>query len=321
MKYYLGADVGSSKTQILIADEHGQAVGHGLAGPGNHQTVGYEGMSSALMEAASQALQEASLASSDIAGAGFGISGYDWPSDKPHMLESIASLDLQAPLELHNDAILGLVAGAKEGWGIAVVSGTGCNCWGWDPEREHIGRVTGFGVITGEGAGSSELVFRAMQLVSHAWTRRGQETSLSQAFIDHTGANDLTDLLEGYTMDRYQLGGEAAPLVFQAAEAGDQVARQLVHWAGSELGELANAVIRQLNFQSLEFDVILVGSMFAGGKQLIDPMREVISQLAPEARLVKLEVPPVVGAVLIGMQVAGLQAMPEIRAILTSSFT
>lgn len=122
-------------------------------------------------------------------------------------------------------------------------------------------------------------------------------------------------------MDRYQLGGEAAPLVFQAAEAGDQVARQLVHWAGSELGELANAVIRQLNFQSLEFDVILVGSMFAGGKQLIDPMREVISQLAPEARLVKLEVPPVVGAVLIGMQVAGLQATPEIRAILTSSFT
>ena len=320
MKYYLGADIGSSKTQILIADERGQAAGLGLAGPGNHQVVGYEGMSSSLKEAASQAFRKAGITIGDVAGAGFGISGYDWPSDKPRMVETIAGLGLQAPLELYNDAVLGLVAGAKDGWGIAVVSGTGCNCWGWDRERQHIGRVTGFGVIAGEAAGSSELIFRAMQMVSHAWTKRGPETALAQVFIDHAGANDLTDLLEGYTMDRYQVGGEAAPLVFQTAEAGDQVARQLIHWAGTELGELVIAVIRQLNFQSLEFDVVLVGSMFAGGQRLIDPMRERIRQLAPWARLVELKVPPVAGALLIGMQAGGLQPTLAIREKLVNSF-
>ena len=44
MKYYLGVDVGSSKTRALIADENGRRAGVGLSGPGNHQTVGYEGM-------------------------------------------------------------------------------------------------------------------------------------------------------------------------------------------------------------------------------------------------------------------------------------
>jgi hypothetical protein len=39
MKYYLGLDIGSSKTHALIADESGQTVGAGLSGPGNHQTV------------------------------------------------------------------------------------------------------------------------------------------------------------------------------------------------------------------------------------------------------------------------------------------
>jgi hypothetical protein len=41
-------------------------------------------------------------------------------------------------------------------------------------------------------------------------------------------------------------------------------------WAGSELGELAKPVIRQLTFQSLKFDVVLVGSMFEGGQLLIN---------------------------------------------------
>lgn len=95
----------------------------------------------------------------------------------------------------------------------------------------------------------------------------------------------------------------------------------LIKWAGNELGELANAVIRQLNFQSLEFEVVLVGSMFAGGQLLIEPMRERITQLAPGARLIKLKVPPVVGALLIGMQAGGLQPTPEIRENLVNSIS
>ena len=317
MKYYFGADIGSSKTQILIADERGQIAGTGLAGPGNHQTVGYEGMYSALQDGITQALDEARITVKDISGSGFGISGYDWPSDEPEMVETINRLNLQAPFEMHNDAILGLVAGAEGGWGIAVVSGSGCNCWGWDRNRKNIGHVTGFGYLTGEAAGSTELVYRAMQLVAHAWTKRGQETALTQSFIDYVGAKDIENLLEGYTTARYQIGGDAARLVFQVAEAGDLVARQLIHWAGSELGELAKAVIRQLNFQTLEFDVLMVGSMFEGGGLLFEPMRETIQQLAPGARLVRLSVPPVVGALLIGMQAGGLQPTPEIRKTLT----
>jgi N-acetylglucosamine kinase-like BadF-type ATPase len=152
-----------------------------------------------------------------------------------------------------------------------------------------------------------------MQLVAQAWTRRGQQTGLSQGFIDHAGAKDIEDLLEGYTNGRYVIDGNAARMVFQLAEAGDEVAHQLAHWAGSELGELAKAVIRQLNFQELKFDVVMVGSMFDAGPLLVEPMRGTILQLAPKARLVKLGLPPVVGAVLLGMQAGGIDPSPEIR--------
>ncbi len=319
MRYFLGADLGGTKTHLLIADETGRALGFGEAGPGNHQEVGYAGMQTALQTALEQALAAARLQREDLAGAGFGLAGYDWPMQKPAMLAVIEQLGLRAPCGLVNDAIPGLVAGAEAGWGVNVVSGTGCNCRGWDQEHQREGRVTGYGTTLGEAAGSSELVFRAMQLVGFEWTRRGPRTALSQKFIEYTGAKNLEDLLAGYTLENYQVGAEAAPLVFQTAEAGDEVARELITWAGNELGELANGVIRQLSFEALAFDVVLSGSMFEGGARLIEPMRATIQKLAPQARLVRLTVPPVLGAVLIGMEQVKMQITPELRARLADT--
>jgi len=318
MAYYLGADVGSSKTAILIADESGTVRGFSVAGPGNHETVGYDGFYQALNEAAQGALTQAGISIQAIAGAGYGISGYDWPSQEIPLRGAIARLGCPAPFELVNDAILGLVAGAEAGWGLALVSGTGCNCWGWNQER-RVGRVTGFGHLLGEGAGSSELVYRAMQLVARAWTQRGQPTALSNTFVEFTKSNDIEDLLEGYTSGHTQVDASAAPLIFTAAEAGDAVAQELVNWAGCELGELAKAVIRQLEIQDQAFDVVLVGGMFASGPRLIEPLRATIQAIAPGARLVRLTVPPVVGAILLGMQAAGITTTAEARTKLLES--
>jgi N-acetylglucosamine kinase-like BadF-type ATPase len=313
MKYYLGADLGSSKTDILICDETGRVLGVGKAGSGNHQVVGYEGMANALEKGIRQALAEAGISHKDLSGSGFGISGYDWPSHRADMVATIERVGIRPPYELTNDAILGLVAGSEEGWGLSVVSGSGCTCWGWDRKRKRVGHVSGYGVLMGEAAGGSELVFRAMQIVGHAWSKRGEHTALCEAFIEYSGAENLDDLIEGYTTGRYQIDGKAAPLVFAAAQAGDQAAGELIRWAGRELGELAKAVIRQLEFETLRFDVVLTGSMFAGGAGLIEAMRNTIEALAPRARLVRLEIPPVVGAVLIGMQAGGLEVTEEIR--------
>ncbi len=319
MRYFLGADLGGTKTHIIIADENGRAVGFGEGGPANHQSVGFNGMYNSLLTALEQALDSARLSREDICGSGFGIAGYDWPSEKPAMQATIDQLNLQAPYEMVNDAIPGLVAGAENGWGVNLVSGTGCNCRGWDQNHQREGRVTGYGILMGEASGSSELIFHAMQLVGREWTKRGPHTALSDAYIKYTGAKNLEDLIEGYTEEQYSIGAETAPLVFQTAYAGDQVARELITWAGTELGEMACAVIRQLEFEMLSFDVVLSGSMFEGGALLIDPMRAIIQKTAPGARMVRLTAPPVVGAVLIGMEQANLPITAAIRSLLAES--
>jgi N-acetylglucosamine kinase-like BadF-type ATPase len=173
----------------------------------------------------------------------------------------------------------------------------------------------------GEGAGGSELMHRCMQLVGYAWSKRGPATKLADALVEYIGAQDLNDLIRGYTTNEYEIGAEAAPLVFRVAEAGDQVARDLIHWAGCELGEMANAVIRQLEFENLAFDVVMTGSMFEGGAMLIEPMRATIHTLAPKARLVRLTAPPVLGAVMLGMEAAGMPVTPSIRKTMINTIS
>ena len=321
MRYFLGADLGGTKTHMIIADETGRAVGFGEGGPANHQGVGFDGMYESMQTALNQAMESARVTQADINGAGFGIAGYDWPSETAAMYTCITRLQLNAPIEMVNDAIPGLVAGAEAGWGVNVVSGTGCNCRGWDENHQRVGRVTGYGIQMGEAAGSSELVNRAMQLVGQDWSMRGPKTALSTMYIEYCGAKSLEDLIEGYTEGYYQIRADSAPRVFQTAYEGDLVAQQLITWAGTELGELAKSVIRQLNFEEFCFDVVLSGSMFEGGQLLIDPMRDTIQQIAPKARLIRLNVPPVLGAVLIGMQQGKLQITPAIRSMLAETAT
>jgi N-acetylglucosamine kinase-like BadF-type ATPase len=313
MRYYLGADLGATKTHTLLTDETGAALGFGESGPGNHETVGYEGMYASMRSALEQALNASALTKADIAGAGFGVAGFDWASEHEITAKTIERLGLNAPFKFVNDTVPGLVAGSDEGWGVVVVSGTGANCRGWDRKHKREGRVTGHGVMMGEGAGATELMHRCMQLVGYSWSKRGSKTKLADALIEYVGAKDLDDLIRGYTTYEYRIGAEAAPVVFRVAQEGDPVARDLIHWAGSELGEIANAVIRQLEFENLSFDVVMTGSMFEGGSMLIEPMQETIHTLAPKARLIRLNVPPVLGAVMLGMEAGGLTVTPSIR--------
>lgn len=307
MRYFLGVDIGGSKSHALVADEQGRAVGFGQGGPGNWEVVGWDGLAATLREITDLALAAARVGKEQIAGAGYGIAGYDWPSESEPTRRAIELLGLSGPYAFVNDTVIGLLAGASEGWGVAVVAGTSNNCRGRDRQGRE-GRVTGCGAWFGESGGAAEMVARAVHLVAMEWTRRGPATRLSRAFVELTGAADLADLLEGLYMERYKLSASAAPLIFQVAAGGDRVAQELIRWAGTELGSLAVGVIRQLGFEALDPEIVLVGSLYDGSPALIEAMRATIQAVAPGARLVRLAAPPVIGGVLLGMEQAGLAA-------------
>ncbi len=114
MSFYLGVDVGATKTHALIADESGRVRGFGRGGPGNHELVGYDGLIRVLADVVGQAAAAAGVAVADIAGAGFGVGGYDWPSERDATMAALATLGLRCPHEAVNDALIGTIAGGGD---------------------------------------------------------------------------------------------------------------------------------------------------------------------------------------------------------------
>lgn len=316
--YYLGVDIGASKSHAVIVTVEGEIVGFGQAGAGNHEQVGYDGLATVLNTVTDQALAQAGLSRDRIAGAGFGLCGYDWASERAAHLKAVATLGLSAPVDIANDAVIGLIAGAEAGWGICVVAGTSCNCWGRDGEGRQ-GHVVGFGQMFGEAGGGGELVERALWAIAHEYTQLGEPTALTDAFVRHVGASSAEALLEGYSANEYRFSARDAVLVFQAVQAGDPVAQSLIHWVGTELGNLAIAVIRQLALQTMRFDVVLAGNFYRGSPIIAETLAAHVLHEAPGARIVRLHAPPVIGGALLAMEAAGCDpaSIAQARLLLT----
>lgn len=304
MKFFLGIDVGSSKTHALIVDETGQWVGFGKAGGGNHQGVGYDGFFNVIEESFNGALQMSGVDKAQIAGAGFGVAGCDFPSDvKPH-LEVISKLGLTCPVEVVNDGVNGLLAGATRGIGVNVTAGSSNNARGRNKDGKE-GRIVGNGAPFGELGGGIEIVQHGLQKVNHAWIKRIAPTKLTQIYLDATGAKNEIDLMEGLSNEQYHLFPFLALKIMQAAREGDAAAQDVIRCAGEELGWLAVAVARQIEMEQEELEVIQSGSVFEAGDIITGPMKKIVLEYCPKAKLKRLDCPPVVGAVILGMEQAG----------------
>lgn len=304
MKYFLGIDVGSSKTHALIVDETGQCAGFGKSGGGNHQGVGYDVFFNVIEEAFESARRMSGVEKIHVAGAGFGVAGYDFPSDREAHLREIARLGLSCPVEIVNDGVNGLLAGATRGIGVNVTAGSSNNCRGRNAAGKE-GRIVGNGATFGEYGGGAEIALKALQMVNYAWIKRNPPTTLTKILLEATGAKNELELMEQVSSYSFFPPAKMAVDVIRAAKEGDMAAQEVTRWAGEELGWLAVAVARQIGMENEKVEVIQSGSVFDAGEIITNPMNDIVRKHCPRAVVKRLDGAPVVGAVILAMEQAG----------------
>ena len=313
---FVGVDAGGTKTHALVADETGEVLGIGRAGTGNWEGVGLDGALAALRQAVGEALTAARTSPQEVTAAGYGLAGLDWPSDEARLRPLVEELGLSGPSVLVNDTFVALRAGAREPWGVVIVAGTGTTVAGRN-RRGEMARTLGLGYPFDDWGSAPDLAQAALHAVARAYTGRGPATALSDRLIRLVGAADVADLLEGVSRWRYNLFPLVADVVqalMEEADSGDGAAREIVLRAGRELGGGAVVVIRRLGMEDEEFDLVLAGGLFRSASPLLlDTLRGTVQAVAPGARPVRLDVPPVVGGVLLAMDAVGWTVTPAVR--------
>lgn len=293
----VGVDGGTTKTIALVADMNGNVLG-ACRGEGSNWTGSdVEIPMRVVAETTRAALQQARVEPAQVELAMFSLAGADWPEDHERRQVYLEACGLAQRLHVKNDAFGGLRAGTRHPYGIVIAAGTGINAAAIAPD----GRSWAFGYYA-EIGGAGDLANDAVWAVLRADDGRGKPTSLTRLVLERLGLPSAEMLLRALVADAIERGRlyGLCPLVFEAAEAGDQVAASLLARHGQALGEYAAALVRRFAMQDLAFDVVLAGSVFKGrGPLLIDALTAVVRQAAPQARIVRAHYEPAVGAVLL----------------------
>jgi len=292
----LGVDGGGTKTHAIITDVRQQALGEGISGPSNPLRVGIGNAATAIREAIDRACAKARVQRADIVAAEIGLAGVRRGDLRLRMREALSGLGIHS-IEVVTDAEIALF-GATEGQpGLVIIAGTGSVCCGINAQGKRV-YAGGWGPLAGDEGSGSWIARRALQAVARAGDGRGTETVLAEAALSYFNVATTDDLLiaiyaPGMTNERIAGFGKQ---VAESAKSGDEVAREIVVNAGRELGVAAVAVIRKLRMGRERFPVGYVGGVFAAGDILLDPLREEIMRVAPNALLAPPKLLPAVAA-------------------------
>jgi N-acetylglucosamine kinase-like BadF-type ATPase len=292
----LGVDGGGTKTHAIITDSRQHVLGEGASGPSNPLRIGIGNAATAIREAIDRACAKAHVQRADIVAAEIGLAGVRRGDLRLRMREALSGLGIHS-IEVVTDADIALF-GATDGQpGLVIIAGTGSVCCGINAQGKRV-YAGGWGPLAGDEGSGSWIARRALQAVARAGDGRGTETVLGEAALSYFNVATTDDLLiaiyaPGMTNERIAGFGKC---VTEAAKGGDEVAREIVVNAGRELGVAAVAVIRKLRMGRERFQVGYVGGVFAAGDLLLDPLREEITRVAPNAFLAPPKLPPAVAA-------------------------
>jgi N-acetylglucosamine kinase-like BadF-type ATPase len=319
MTVVLGVEAGGSHCHAVLVGPDGVVLGAGAnRDSGNWEDVGIGAAAGALRSCVREAFAAANLGPERIAASVFALAGIDFPIDEGRLAGVPAAIGLDGEVRLVNDAFAALRAGTARAFGVVVAAGTGSVVAGRN-ERGETARTLGLGPTFGDTGSASEVSEAGVTAVAHAHIGRGPDTVLSGMLCDEAGAASVEDFLEGAARGRIDAAC-FAPLVVEAAAAGDAAAVGVLARAGEALGETAAHVIRTLGMEGSEFDLVLAGGLLRSGSDALrTALEQTVARTAPGAAPVVLDAPPVVGSGLLALEAAGSPADAAVRQRLAES--
>jgi N-acetylglucosamine kinase-like BadF-type ATPase len=198
-----------------------------------------------------------------------------------------------------NDATLLLAAGTPEGFGVAIVCGTGTIAFVRSADGQ-IGRCGGWGYLLGDEGSGYRIAQIALQHVCRAYDGCAEASTLTQLFLQTMQIPDVPELIPAVyrgNWDRIAVAG-LATLVLKSAQDGDVVAQKIVT---QEIGLLTDTVASaiQQHWKSVDSPppLALSGSLVLRNEYYRELLLKALHERGLEFQSVELVHDPASGAI------------------------
>jgi N-acetylglucosamine kinase-like BadF-type ATPase len=238
MTLYVGADVGGSKTQVLLAED--DRIVARLAAPGAAVRSGRALVSSSRIAAAVRnALAQAGKLDADVLVVGAAGAGRE-PA-RTELRDGLRSERLASRVVVTGDLDIAFEAAFDQGPGIVVISGTGSVAMARLPDGT-VHRSGGLGWQMGDEGSGYAIGRAALAAVGRAAEGRGAETTLAARALAITRLADFDALVAWSTSAQPGEVAMLAPAVLDAADQGDAVAAGIAAEAAGALASLVDSL-------------------------------------------------------------------------------
>jgi glucosamine kinase len=305
----VGVDGGGSKTRVIVADASGETLAD-VTGPGSAMAPGRADHSAAVIGALVQdAMSQVAVRGIKARALVAGVAGVGRANENRALTAALEDLELADEIAVEGDSEIALTDAFGFGPGIILISGTGSIAYGRGPSRV-LARAGGWGPAFGDEGSGAWIGRKALAIVASAADGREPATALSGAILTAAQVNEPSELIPWGIAAKPGEMAALAPVVFNAATAGDVRANALVGLAVEELVLHIRALALKLFMDDrAAVPVAFSGGLLQKGSLLRKRLEHRLKSAVPGAQIRAAEIVAARGAVKSALALAGIDSV------------
>lgn len=297
----LAVDGGATKTDLVLFGPDGVVLNRVIGGPTNSSEIGFDRSTDTLLDLSEQLLSGFGGLTAPLAAVYAGLAGGGIETNKPrYRLFLSQAFPGASNIGNGSDAISAMNCGLRTGDGMVLIAGTGSSLFVRTGGRIH--QVGGWGHLLSDEGSGYDIGRMGLRRVLQELDGRKDTTLMTGLFERMIGQPVDKAIPEIYEGGKRYISS-FAPLVFEAAAAGDAAAVEILQASANELSRLLVSGTRFLS--GPPYRVVFSGGLWSANDGILKKL--VLEDLDEAYIPIKPEFPPVYGSVIEAMHLAGLQ--------------
>ncbi|MEK5069454.1 N-acetylglucosamine kinase [Sporosarcina sp. FSL K6-1508] len=319
--YVLGIDGGGTKTTGVIANIKGEKVAEATVGGSNLNSLGRDIVEGELTKLINTLRAENNESFLRVTRVFAGMAGGGNKSNKADVQNILTSL--LAPsvdVTVNHDAITALYSGTMGRPGIVQIAGTGAITYGINQKGDQ-GRVGGWGHLFSDHGSGYAIGRDGLSAAFMFHDRLAEYTYLHDLILQYFEAKELPCVVGAIYQGGNPKGviASLSKLVVEAADYGDQIAKDIINENGIQLGKAISTLIKKLfpvELATEAIPVVLAGGLFNRYELFKVSIERTVKDNDSHIEVIIPQILPVGGAVIAAL----LEEKIEINKMFTDAF-
>lgn len=288
-KFYIGADSGGTKFEMIFADESGKVLKNFRLKGIHYSVAGPQKYSEKITEYIQSAVKKSGLNIENCLGICIGLAGAREESDRTKLVKLFKQKLNVRKIIVTSDAMTALIGAFEGNEGIILISGTGSVLYGY--YDEVIKRIGGWGRIIGDEGGGYWIGKKALNIAAKEFDsckNKKLQSQLCKKLYSEFGIDrsNLNDMIFKENFDIQKI----TPVVLDLAAKKSKVCIEIIETA---VTDLIHHIITYLDFvkPERELKIALIGSLIENENILSVKLNKEILKLKKVKTVVKKHSP------------------------------